>query len=452
MRKTTGIIGIAAVIIVAAGVAAPWYTGQRIEQEFRQGVGQISTSVPTEVTRYDRGWRTSEAVTHTVIDTEDGPFPVDVHHHITHGPWGFGWAHIDSTPELGEHQPTVAHYFGDQPALEATTTVGFDNDVDIDWRSPAFEETKVPEVPGARLAWGGMEGHYRLDDDRTASDVSIPSLNFTSDDATLVLKSLRLESSGAGGPDWPNMDNFWDGRLKTTLGQLHYQNDSEDVALKLGLDGQAQLRDSGDEGLSMTGSWQLSNMLMRSPSLAEPLIINNATQTLLLKGLPRDATRHLLIGLSTLDDSLDEDQVSGQVQQMMTQYLMAVLQGAPTLETTVAGLDTPRGSLEGKLAINLEPGDGSERSPVTSALGRAALTLDMASDRTLLERLVTRSGPNARRPASLLDGLEQEGLLVRDGERYRVDVQMDSRDLRVNGESHPELYMMLPLLLMSLNS
>ncbi|WP_457807460.1 YdgA family protein [Kushneria sp. EE4] len=450
MRKTTGIIGTAAVIIVVAGAAAPWYTGKRIEQEFRQGVEQVSTSVPMEVTRYDRGWRTSEAVTRAVIETEDGAWPVDIHHHITHGPWGFGWAHIDSTPDFGEHERVVAHYFGDQPPLEATTTVGFGNDINIDWQSPAFDDTDVPEVPGARLAWGGMDGHYRLDGDRTASRLSIPSLDFHSEDATLAVRSLSMEGSGAGGPEWPNMDHFWDGRFRTTLGQLNFQDDTEGVALKLGLDGQGQLQDNDDDGLSMTGSWQLSNMLLQDPSLTEPLVINNATQTLVLKGLPRDATRHLLIGLSNLDDSLDEDQISNQVQQMMTQYLMAVLQGTPTLETTVAGLDTPRGSLEGKLAINLEPGDGTERSPITSALARAALTLDMASDRTLLERLVTLSDPNAR-PASLLDGLEQEGLLVRDGERYRVDVRMDSRDLRVNGESHPELYMMLPLLLMSLN-
>ncbi len=75
----------------------------------------------------------------------------------------------------------------------------------------------------------------------------------------------------------------------------------------------------------------------------------------------------------------------------------------------------------------------------------------MASDRALLARLVTLSGPDTR-PEQLLGGLEQEGLLVREDNRYRMDVRMDSRDLLVNGESHPELYMMLPLLLMSLSS
>ncbi|WP_299256155.1 DUF945 family protein [uncultured Kushneria sp.] len=450
MRKTTGIIGTAAVIIVAAGAAAPWYTGKHIEQEFRQGVDQISAGAPTQVTQYDRGWRTSDAVTRTVIETEEGPWQIDVHHHITHGPWGFGWARIDSTPDFGEHQSAVAHYFGDQPALEASTTVGFGNDVNIDWHSPAFDETDVPESPGARLAWGGMDGHYRLADDRTASSVSIPSLNFRSDDATLTLNALTLDSNGAGGPDWPDMDNFWDARFKATLGQLNIQNDAEGLALKLGLDGQGQLRDNGDDGLSMNASWQVSNLLMKDPSLARPLIINNATQTLALKHLPRDATRQLLIDLPNVDDSLNEDQVSGQVQNIMTRYLLEALKGTPTAEITVAGLDTPQGSLEGKLTLDFRPMD-SDREPLATALERGHLTLDMASDRTLLTRLISLSDPGAR-PEQMLAGLEQEGLLVRDGDRYRLDMKANSRDLLINGESHPELYMMLPLLLMSLNS
>ncbi|SPJ34062.1 DUF945 family protein [Kushneria phyllosphaerae] len=449
MRKTTGIIGTAAVIIVAAGVAAPWYTGKRIEQEFRQAMTQISAGAPTEVTQYDRGWRTSDAVTRTVINTEDGPWQVEVHHHITHGPWGFGWARIDSTPDFGEHQNAVAHYFGDQPALEANTTVGFGNDVNIDWHSPAFDETDVPESPGARLTWGGMDGHYRLADNRTASSVSIPSLNFQSDDATLTLNALKMDSNGAGGPDWPKMDNFWDGRFKTTLGQLNLQDKAEGVALKLGLDGQGQLRDNGDDGLSMNASWQVSNLLMQGPSLAEPLVINNATQTLALKHLPRDATRRLLIDLSNVDDSLDDDQVSGQMQNIMTLYLLEALKGTPTAEITIAGLDTPQGSLEGKLALNFRPLD-SGRDPLATALERGQLTLDMASDRTLLTRLISMSEPSAR-PEQMLQGLEQQGLLARAGDRYRMDVEMNSQDLRINGESHPELYMMLPLLLMSLN-
>lgn len=449
MRKTTGIIGTAAVIIVAAGVAAPWYTGKRIEQEFRQAMTQISAGAPTEVTQYDRGWRTSDAVTRTVIETEDGPWQVEVHHHMTHGPWGFGWARIDSTPDFGEHQNAVAHYFGDQPALEANTTVGFGNDVNIDWHSPAFDETDVPESPSARLAWGGMDGHYRLADNRTDSSVSIPSLNFQSDDATLTLNALKMDSNGAGGPDWPNMDNFWDGRFKTTLGQLNLQDNAEGVALKLGLDGQGQLRDNGDDGLSMNASWQVSNLLMQGPSLAEPLVINNATQTLALKHLPRDATRRLLIDLSNVDDSLDDDQVSGQMQNIMTRYLLEALKGTPKAEITIAGLDTPQGSLEGKLALNFRALD-SDRDPLATALERGNLTLDMASDRTLLTRLISMSEPNAR-PEQMLQGLEQQGLLAREGDRYRMDVEMNSQDLRINGESHPELYMMLPLLLMSLN-
>ena len=450
MRKTTGIIGTAAVIILAAGVAAPWYTGKRIEQEFRQGVDQISAGAPTQVTQYDRGWRTSDAVTRTVIETEDGPWQVDVHHHITHGPWGFGWAHIDSTPDFGEHQSAVAHYFGDRPALEANTTVGFGNDVNIDWHSPAFDDTDVPDSDGARLAWGGMEGHYRLADDHTASSVSIPSLNFRSDDATLTLNALTLDSDGAGGPEWPNMDNFWDARFKATLGQLNLQDDTEGVGLRLGLDGQGQLRDNGDKGLSMNASWQVSNLLMQGPSLAEPLVVNNATQTLALRHLPRDATRQLLIDLSNVDDSLNEDQVSGQMQNIMTRYLLEALKGTPTAEVTVAGLDTPQGSLEGKLTLGFQPMD-SDREPLATALERGNLTLDMASDRTLLTRLISLSDPSAR-PEQMLAGLEQEGLLVRDGDRYRLDMKANSRDLLINGESHPELYMMLPLLLMSLSS
>ena len=449
MGKTTGIIGTVAVIIVAAGAAAPWYTGKQIEQEFRHGVAQISDSAPTRVIDYDRGWRTSDAVTRTVIETREGPLQIDVHHHITHGPWGFGWARIDSTPAPGDQQAAVAHYFGDRPALEATTTVGFGNDVNIDWQSPAFDDTRVPESPDARLAWGGMKGHYRLDGDRTESSVSIPSLDFHSDDATLTLKSLKMDSSGAGGPDWPNIDNFWDARFKTTLGQLNLQDNAEGVSLKLGLDGQGQLRDNGDDGLSMNASWQISNLLMKDPELAEPLIVNSATQTLALKHLPREATRALLTELAGVDDSLDEDQVTGQVQNIMTRYLLEALKGAPSAEMTVAGLNTPQGSLEGKLALNFRPMD-TEGKPLATALERGNLTLDMASDRTLLMHLMTLSDPDAR-PEQTLQGLEQEGLLARNGDRYRMDIEMNSQDLRVNGESHPELYMMLPLLLMSLN-
>lgn len=448
MRKTTGIIGVAAVIIVAGGAAAPWYTGKRIEQEFRQGVEQLSGSVPMEITRYDRGWRTSDAVTHAVINTEDGAFEFDIHHHITHGPWGFGWAHIDSTPDFGEHRDAIARYFGDQTPIEATTTVGFGNDVSIDWHSPAFDATDVPETPGARLAWGGMEGHYQLDGDHTTTRVSIPSLNFQGNDSSLSLDALMLDGSGAGGPDWPDVDNFWDGRFRTTLGQLDFQDDAEDVALKMGMDGQGQLRDNGDDGLSMTGSWQFSNVVLKDPTLNEPVIINNATQTLALRHLPREATRALLIDLSGIDGSLDEDQATALIQQRLLRYAGDALKGTPAAEITVAGLNTPQGSLEGKLALDFDPMEEGQ-DPMATALKRGHLTLDMASDRTLLTHLMAFSDA---RPEQTLAGLEQEGLLVRDGERYRLEVNMDSRDLRVNGKSHPELYMMLPLLLMSLGS
>ncbi|MFO1435924.1 MAG: DUF945 family protein [Gammaproteobacteria bacterium] len=119
-----------AIATTVAGAAifalAPIYTGRMIEQDFRNNMARTSTSAPNglhvSVESYERGWRSSTAVTHWQFP--DSKVEFRLQHHIEHGPSPqYAVARIETTPVIpSEVQARVQRFFKGSP-VTATTLI-----------------------------------------------------------------------------------------------------------------------------------------------------------------------------------------------------------------------------------------------------------------------------------------------------------------------------------------
>lgn len=428
-----------ATLIVAVLLIAPWLVGQRIEAPLTRHLEAPLGPFEQRLVSYDRGWFSAEASSELLLETDDGPLSIPLDHRVRHGPWRFGWAQVESRVNPPEQaRALLEHYFGERSPFEATTEVAFNGDIESRFNAPAFDETPLYGAGEGRIAWGGMTGHYRHSEARSALSLELPSLSLQGGGDRLLIDQARLEASGPAGAA------FSEAQSHVSLGRLEMVEAARGSRLVASFESQSRLFEQRDGALALSVSMSADDVLFKEPAAQRPLEITGTHQTLALRDLPREPTLHLLSALADVDPSLDEAQTAARTRALLTRYLTHLAEGSPSLEYRIDDFTTPQGSMNGRLEARLEaaaqPADALE-----SLLSRAGLALELDADRALLTRL---SASETAERAGLIEELMQENILVADGDRLQTSIEARNRQLLVNGEPRPELFM---LLLMSLS-
>lgn len=217
----------AALVVVGVGLlSAPFFTGNKMEQSFRELARAYAKTGALELylVSYERGFYASDAVTRLQVPGKGGEAMVlELHHHIVHGMGlgGLNYGEVTTTlapeSELGAAART---FFGDKPPLRLVTVFGLAGAVGGRIYSPPVE-SKIDEAKGSgTLNWLGVSGEYSVG--QTAGTMQLNMPGFVADgsasgnvaqasmsNVTVAVDMFKGEESGA-----------WMGKSATAVGSI----------------------------------------------------------------------------------------------------------------------------------------------------------------------------------------------------------------------------------------
>jgi uncharacterized protein YdgA (DUF945 family) len=222
-RRTTNVL-LALGSIAGAALAAPYGFGMRIESWFEESIAQAPPNpfYQLEIERYERGWRTSHAVTALKISPPDHtPVTLRFDSRIEHGPiiGGLRQARITTTPVLSpEITAVIGPMFGAQPPLVSVIDVAISGAVDGAVDSPAA--SAAVGAIGVGAEWKGLRSHFHLDPSSTAVDFAgeIPGVSFGPSGGQPILRVAGVTFSGTGTKS--DTSGLWLSSSTFELGQL----------------------------------------------------------------------------------------------------------------------------------------------------------------------------------------------------------------------------------------
>ena len=449
-KKTIGIAVVAILLVLVAGVA-PYWIGSKVETEFRDGIAQARTEFgyPIEVTRYERGWLHSHAVTQLRI--EDKTF--DIEHDITHGPLlVFGWASIHSTMPL-DVAPKLDHFF-DGPPLVADTRLGFGGGYRIDIHSPAFDKD-VPDYPNVHVRWDGLEGHYARDDNQVDFRLGGGGLQIDDGDRHVLVEDIALSGSGSAmanlGKDDAALD--WGSQFEASVGNYRVYEKPGLFDISYGMHLQANSTQAEDDTVELHAGYDITDLRVKgTPSDGEPIDIDidNAAIKLDLTGLQADPLEQLIVAMRDLDPAnLSPEQIQARTGRAVIALGPQILSGTPKLSVAIPAIETGHGQARALASVGLFSPDElpeqlkemAREMPLMALAQRLTLDADIFVDQQLIDWTATKLA--SEKPAmahdlrTQLDALVQQGLLMREDGAVGLKLHTDVNTVVLNGRTIP---------------
>jgi len=456
------LLGLTPAALAFAALALPWWMGQRVEQELDRVLVERLQQGPSGVTAqwvsYQRGWLAREAVSDWQIDARgppgDGPLRFQLKHQIRHWPnlidwrmasmsttrlagadeapeWVALWPRVDSALFWDRRQQHQVHQ-GPQRVQAAEGAIGWEGveglltvwpdraTGSLAWRGLQFETAPGTADPGSgRLG----EITLRFDSQRDTSSalwlgesgVELKDLLVDSPDARVALKQLRFDSRA---------------ELQQGLLQLLWQLRLES------LDGEVR---SGPEAGRQAVDWSQLELQWALARLDPQVILRLQGLAGRMQGAGAGGERRALGMQAVLELAplLLASQPELRLEQLrMATAAGAALQGEGRLAyrggTSLLGIK-PRRDLEGHLELKAPEAGMDALEPLFLGYrvyldrARAAMGAPPIEDAEWRELWVQQ-----------LAQLEAAGLLLRDGQGYRVRLELNGDagpGLRVNGEA-----------------
>ncbi len=446
-------------IVAAAACALPWYLGMQTEQAMRAEVSKMASSAqsPLNVTfmRYDRGWLSSTAVTRLTLKAEPSLY-LDVRHDISQLPQpGAGWVHVRSVPQWnGEIKTAFDHYFAGQPALTVDSVAGFDGSRKTTFSSPAFSQP-LRETPGAKLAWGGMEGTISVGpNERLVASAAATHLTLQGGDTQADLKSLKFDASwemhGAAAD--------WQGETRIALGELRFSGPRDQVAMK-DLSGAAYQRSKGD---SVLLGYALRVGAGSSAKAGETEnSFSNAVLDVEFDQINKKALAKYLDDVGAGDQHAAAPQ-SAFAAQTMLELAADLLRGSPVIRLNKLGVETPSGAVSAQATVSFDGSNLAEIrfSPELLSRLRVKGNVEIAASllRAQLQRKVrpqvevalVQQGAQSteenikavseKLTDAQLKSLTDTGILRPRGTNFTVEAEFAAGQMLVNGQPASQLF------------
>ncbi len=198
IMKLSVVVGGVVLVAAAAGLAAPYWAGIQTEKYYNATIHDAANKYGFNLKDavYHRGWFSSQSQIELDIPDKHGKTPhvISVVSDIHHGPVIIGVsdhpifaasAAVTTFKFPHEMDAPLHFYFGDKPPVQLTTTVGFDGGSNTHIFSPAYNG---PSQNGKlSVSWKGMVG------DSVSTGVS------AGDEVTSSFKAPGLLIKGQGG-------------------------------------------------------------------------------------------------------------------------------------------------------------------------------------------------------------------------------------------------------------
>ena len=482
MKK--GIFLGAGAIVIGTAAATPFWFGGQIENQFQAQVSELknNTAIPPwmkmRVDQYQSGWLSSTAQTTFTIDLAnftppdaqaDLPKTIDLvfNHTIKHGPFSDSqlvMGVIESTLVVPDEYATIVeHYFGNQSPLQQTTAIYLNGESVSKLTVPPYEGPSHDNK--ATINWQGLNGtmHGQWQVGEGSGKLSAPLLQISSDNGNATFRSLTIDGKTRLSPEGLTLSNG-----SFAIDELGFQGRTPegketDVQLtglkfKVASDQQANLV-SATETISF-GKLLANNELDLGPGELAIEVRNLDANTLvkmqenfqaiersattleqrneafafaLLEALPELLRHSPQINFNKLQLTTDKGQINGHLKFAFDGT------GADDINLQIPATLVPHLNMDFKASLPLALTQAISESLMRSQIRIALQQQEQEVSAEEFEQLV------ANATQQQLANLEQNGILVNEGEHYTAHLNFAAGKLTLNGKPADQLLGLLPI-------
>lgn len=437
-----GII-IGGAIIVAAGLAAPYFVGSAIESKFNSEVSELQVtlkqtdpSLTLKTENYSKGWFSSTAKTVLTIDHVSIPFE----HKITHGPWSyFGLAKIETTVAFnGEKKKLVDTLFDGKQPLLITTNIGFSGFKSAELHSAEINNKPIPSNPSTTITWGGMSGNLSLNGDSGIINIKAPKLLVTGTNNKVVeIQNLTLtgDTPYTGG-DWNKAATIsWAGEYNLTIDKLAAISSSENFSSTIAL---KTVSTDDQQNVGYNTTIKFTNLVLPEHLGFTPGDNNAIEFGVGAYGIPK---KPFLDFIKQIDDMQKQGKTPSESEIMMLgkDFAISFLQGTPSIKAH-ALLTSTKGdaniTAEAKLAT---PDTQTDlMSLVMGGMGRLEITVEPNFSESLIDEAITQ-GQLPVTKEEFVNGITMQNRFILDNGKFSGKFEFKNGKFFSNGQHDPEL-------------
>ncbi len=419
---------VAGALVVVAGLAAPWGVGALTEQQWHQAEAQLRQQpmVAMETRRYERGYAGAEVAGTLSFDHPGTGEAMTLAYQgeINHGLWGSELTLVFGSPD----DEWVQLLFPDQ---RPTLNVDFKawGTADLELTVPAIEA--ADQATGESVASTEMTLTGSVYDQGNGFDLTLawPGLVLTGPEATVTINDVVMTQAmdRLKGDVWTG-----DGSLRVDRFTARLEGDPEVSAQGLVIDSSSRASEDGER---FTGTTAMSlNQVTSEGEAAGPFRLEFE-----LRELQVDAWNRLLGAFTRLqmmaampEAGLSQRELLDQQMQVMdslSSSLKSLAAAGMSFGLPAISLTFPEGEVSGQLMFHHPELPADQADQLGLVMQRLTGDLDLQLPAALV----------ASQPALMaeLEPLVAQGLVVREGDVYRIEARLRDLEVDVNGQVIP---------------
>lgn len=467
MRKLLAALLLLLLVLSGAYCAASYWVGAQAQKQYERLLTQTSHYGSIEITtqKYERGvfhsraitsvavrmQGTGEALHFTLADTiQHGPLAFLTNPHATRRFQPVQAVISTRLAPSGENGKWLKNALEKIPELgssEIWTVLFLDGSGESYMDVPSFQK-KLPDSRGGELFldWGGFHArtHFDMSLNEATGSFAAPRVNFTAGDETLNVHDTKGDFSGRNG--WKDIAL---GGVNVSCDNIAFTSAAGNVRLRLA--GPGIEIGSGASGNTMNGSLRAYfEKLETNGDTYGPFTLELEARKLDPEALSRFQRNVKELGMS----GKSGEEIRKALNSCYLQLLTGLAVKSPELELKALRLESDKGEANAKAKFAMSGSGFSLDNPLLLLTGISA-SADVYVSEPLLVYAVeagykgavksSEAGPGAERAdirvrqkaAKMLQLLEAQKILMREGESFKLSAAYKSGRITVNGRKIP---------------
>lgn len=413
------------IILIATAVGAPYGTGLLTEQEWAPAIDRLNAEQPymqVQTSRYQRHFFSSDIEGEVLLtnpetgETAQVGFIGDVSH-------GIAGSNIELTPITDGHELLQKLFPEELPRLALQTWLWGTLEADLNIPAINVTDDDTGETLNAAEAYGWAE----VSDGGDQFEVNLrwPGLAVRGDDMKIAFDDFEFSQDAERV-----VGEVWSGTGHMTLGKVELKEaNTPHVELNnLEITGESEPQ-SGNKRLSSQSIVSLESIKVDDRSFGPHKL------ELALENVDVEAWNRFLTVIADVQSANQQMDPTKSPEDLFRQKMLLAQQlsgaarsvagsgikvGMPVIE-----LETPEGSVEGHWQLSHPEVPEDERDAMALVMQQMTGELELTVPVALIEK-----EPSLIRQ---VQGLVQQGLIVQDGDRYKIKASLSDMMLDING-------------------